>query len=248
MLSAYLDGRVFGDEYGTPPPSVLALHGWRRTHTDFARVFAASDGDEVGALALDLPGFGASPPPGDAWGAAEYAAALYPILDSMREKVIVVGHSFGGRVAVELAAARPDRVGALVLCGVPVMNAGAARPKPKLEYRVIRALARLGLVSGERLERARERFGSEDYRVARGVMRSVLVRVLAEDYRSALAQVSCPIELVWGELDTVVPVAIARAALDSIADGRLTVLPGIGHLVPTAAPGQLRDVVASHLA
>ena len=61
------------------------------------------------AVALDLPGFGAAPPPPEPWGTPQYADALSPLLDELGP-VVVLGHSFGGRVAIELAHRRPDAV------------------------------------------------------------------------------------------------------------------------------------------
>src|SRR4051812_38815028 len=110
MLTAFDDGRLFGATTGDGHPWVLALHGWQRTHRDFNRVL-----DGVAAVALDLPGFGASPPPPQPWGGAEYAAAVAPVLERFDQPPVVLGHSFGGRVAVHLAAAYPERVHALVL-------------------------------------------------------------------------------------------------------------------------------------
>src|SRR3954452_16103169 len=99
MLTAYDNGRLFGARTGSGAPWVLALHGWQRTHRDFNRVLEGID-----ALALDLPGFGASPPPAEPWGSAEYAKALLPVLDGFDGPPVVLGHSFGGRVAVHIAA------------------------------------------------------------------------------------------------------------------------------------------------
>ena len=241
MLSGYLEGRAFGERSGTSPPWLLALHGWGRTHADFAGVLAAThDQGALDAVALDLPGFGASPAPDEAWGAKEYAEFVRPLLDEMAGGVVLVGHSFGGRVAVELAAMVDDQVAGLVLTGVPLVRLGRP-PRPRVRYRIVRSLAAAGIVSQGRLDAARERHGSRDYREARGVMREVLVRVLAEDYRPALARLRCPVEFVWGERDTVVPLAAARSALDLTAKGRLTVLPGVDHFVPTAAPAALRE-------
>lgn len=248
MLSSYLDDRVFGTEFGVEPRWVLALHGWRRTKEDFVGVLGeTSAGDPaLDAIAIDLPGFGSSPPPSSVWGTKEYAEHIAPMLDSMSDAVVVVGHSFGGRVAIELAALRPDRIGALVLAGVPVTSTSFRRKTPARRYRTIRRLVRLGLVSEARLELARERYGSDDYRAARGVMRDVLVRVLGEDYLDSLARVTSPVEFVWGELDTVVPLEVARVALGTIADGHLHVVAGVDHFVPTGASAALRAVVVSH--
>jgi pimeloyl-ACP methyl ester carboxylesterase len=246
VLRAYASGRLFGESYGQGPLSVLALHGWRRSHGDFADMlgepFETRTG-HVGALALDLPGHGASPEPVSVWGSREYAAALEEVLEVLELPAVVVGHSFGGRVAVHLAARRPDAVAGLVLTGVPLVRLGPPS-RPALQYRLVRSLARARLVSSARLEAARERYGSEDYRAARGVMRAILVKVLAESYEDELRSLSCPVELVVGANDDVTPPAIAEVAAGLLASARVEVVPGAGHMTPLEVPGALRAAVA----
>lgn len=241
MLKSFAGGRLFGTLHGTPPPRVLALHGWGRTHRDFDAVLAGLD-----ALALDLPGFGATPPPDEPWGAAGYAAAVLPALEA---PAVVVGHSFGGRVAVHLAAARPDLVLGLVLAGVPLLRPpGVTRRRPPAAFRLARALHRRGLLGEARMERLRQRYGSADYRAAQGVMRAVHVTAVNETYEAELPRLRCPVELLWGEDDTDVRPAVAQAAASLLGDrARLTLLPGVGHLVPTAAPDAVRAAVERHL-
>ena len=247
VLRAFADGRIFGTTHGDGPPVVVALHGWRRTSRDFDAVLAGLD-----AVAVDLPGFGASPEPPEAWGSAGYAEALVPVLadelGAARTPLVVVGHSFGGRVAVELAAAHPTLVRGLVLSGVPLVRLPGRRPKrPALAFRAGRALHRLGLVGDERMERLRRRYGSSDYATATGVMRQVVVRVTGETYEEQLAALSCPVELVWGEHDEVAPPAVATASVALCRDARLFICAGAGHLVPTSAPDCLRAAVDRRL-
>lgn len=248
MLQSFAGGRLFGARTGDAPPRVLALHGWARSHRDFDALCAGT-GPTLDAVALDLPGFGASPPPPEAWDSAGYGAAVAPVLDEMAVPVVVVGHSFGGLVAVRLAAARPDAVRGLVLAGVPrlVRRAGPP-PRSPWRYSTVRTLRRLGLVSVARLEAARGRYGSEDYRRAEGVMRQVLVRSLGESLEEPLGRVRCPVELVWGDDDTAAPISGARAAQALLGDAaHLTVCPGAGHLVPLTAPDALRQAVERRL-
>ena len=240
MLRAFAAGRFFGDTFGEGRPDVLALHGWRRTHRDFAGVL-----DGIDALAVDLPGFGATPEPPDPWGSAEYAAALAPLLDELSLPAVVLGHSFGGRVAVHLAAARPEAVKALVLTGVPLRRVGGG-PKPPFAYRVARALHRRKLVSDARMAALRQRHGSEDYRAATGVMRDVFVRVVNETYEEQLARITCPVELVWGDDDTAAPLEAAKWAASVLADAKLTVHEGAGHLTPLTIPDEVRAAVERH--
>jgi len=127
MLKSFAGGAIFGERFGDGPPQVLALHGWGRDRRDFNEVLGGLD-----AVAIDLPGFGASPEPAEAVGAAGYARMVAPVLDEFDQPVILVGHSFGGRVAVHLAVLTPDKVRALVLVGVPLLrragNGGRTAP------------------------------------------------------------------------------------------------------------------------
>ncbi|HLG92375.1 MAG TPA: alpha/beta hydrolase [Acidimicrobiales bacterium] len=246
VLRSFDHGRLFGTAFGTGRPWVLALHGWGRTSADFAPCLGDGGQGELDALAVDLPGFGATPPPETAWGSQDYAAAVAPVLEEMAPKVVVLGHSFGGNVAVHLAQAHPDRVAALVLCAVPRLVPAGRRPPVPWPLRAARVLRRVGLVSPARLEGLRQRYGSADYRAARGVMRSVLVRALSESHEAALARLSCPVELVWADDDTAAPIEGARAALGYLRQARLTVCPGAGHLLPLSAPGELRSALERH--
>ncbi len=254
MLRTFADGRLFGSLTGDATPRVLALHGWGRTHHDFDAVLRPSgDAPPLDAVALDLPGFGATPPPPEPWGSLQYAQFVAPVLEEMQQPVVVVAHSFGGRLAVHLATLCSAQVGALVLTGVPLLRLGPPR-QPARAYRLVRSLHRLGLIDEERMERARQRYGSADYRAAQGVMRQVHGRQVQETYEQQLDAIAVPVTMVWGEDDATVPLAVATAALVRLRDGRageraeLVVCPGAGHLLPLTAPGALRRAVERHLA
>jgi len=242
MLSSFMGGRVFGAAFGDGRPWVLALPGWARTHRDFVAVL-----DGLDAIALDLPGFGATPEPPEAWSTAQYAEYLVPVLDEMAPGAVVLGHSFGGRVAVHLGAGHSDQVGALVLTGVPlVRNPVAGSRRSPFAFRLGRALHNLGLVGDARMEALRRQYGSSDYRAAAGVMRDVLVKAVNETYEAPLAAFPGPCELVWGTDDDQAPVAVAEAALELMRCPTLTLCPGAGHFVPLKAPEVLRTALERH--
>lgn len=250
MLKAFDEGRIFGSTHGRPPFRVLALPGWLHTAADFDAALAAVP---AGCIAVDLPGFGgATPEPAAAMGAAGYARTVAPVLEHEldRDPAVVVGHSFGGRVALHLAAAHPERVAALVLTGVPnLVRRDAPGRRPPVAFRAVRALHRRGMVSDERMEALRRRSGSADYRNAPSkTMRDVLVTVTNEHYEDQLREVTCPVELVWGEHDDQAPLSQAERAAALLGDrATLTVLAGVRHFVPTAAPQALAAAITRHL-
>lgn len=249
MLRAYGDGTLFGEAYGPGPVRVVFLHGWRRSSRDFAAAATSLAASGVASVALDLAGFGASPPPLRATGARGYAPGVARALADLGVgPVVVVGHSFGGRVATVVAAERPDLVAALVLTGVPLVRLAPVSSVP-WRYRLIRRARRLGLVSDAALERARQRYGSSDYRAASGVMRGVLVAMVGESYEAELARVTAPVRLLWGSCDEEVPLEVAERARALLsARATLSVLAGVGHLVPTEDPAALAAVVLEALA
>lgn len=237
-LTSFAGGRLFGRRFGADSPKVLALHGWGRSSKDFERVL-----DGIDAVALDLPGFGASPPPADPIGAEGYALLVRPVLEELDTPIVLIGHSFGGRIAVALGGSDPGSVASLVLTGVPLVRREPPR-RPGLGFRLARSAHRAGLLSEDQMERLRRRRGSADYRAATGVMRDVLVVAVNESYHHQLAQIQAPVRLVWGAEDAEVPVDVAERAATVLADAgvpvELEVLEGVGHLVPIQAPEVLR--------
>ena len=242
-LRTFANGVLFAEILGNSPPTVLALHGRGRRGSDFAASLGGMD-----VLAPDFPGFGASPAPSTVMGAADYATTIEVLLDEFTRPPLIVGHSFGGRVAVCLAARHPGRVGALVLTGVPLVRLEAAS-KPRMSFRIMRSLNRVGVVSDARMEDIRRSSGSSDYRAASGMMRDIFVKVVNESYEAELAQLEAPTRLVWGSEDQEVPVQVAERALEILAasgvDATLEVVTGSGHMLPTQEPETLRRVVDS---
>ncbi|HUR52119.1 MAG TPA: alpha/beta hydrolase [Mycobacteriales bacterium] len=233
-LTALLGGSVLAEKTGKAP-KVLALHGWARTRADWQPVMKG-----IGSLAVDLPGFGASPEPSEPWGSRDYAGQLAPLLED--GGWTVVGHSFGGRVAVQLAAGWPERVDRLVLTGVPLLRRSTGGKAP-IAYRAARRAHRMGLLSDARMEAERRKHGSADYRAAQGVLRDTLVRLVNEDYRELLPQVKAGVAMVWGAHDTAAPLAMAREAVDLFPTATLTVSETSGHLLDAELVALLRKAI-----
>ncbi|MCY3849592.1 MAG: alpha/beta hydrolase [Acidimicrobiaceae bacterium] len=214
------------------------LHGWGRSRNDFAPVANQRPG-----MLLDLPGFGSSAQPPVGMGSAEYAvevlAAITEWADS--ERVLLVGHSFGGRIALQIAASAPQSVRGLIIAGTPLFR-DESRSRPPLAYRVARRLHRLGLASDARLESARKKYGSADYSAASGVMRETLIKVVNESYQAELNQIRCPTAFVWGRADSAAPVEDARRA-QQIVEGSVLEERDCGHDVHLQHPALFVELI-----
>ena len=248
MLRAYGDGNLFGELYGEGPIRVVFLHGWARQGQDFATVATALAERGIASVALDFPGFGSSPLPSTAGGARHYSDLIVDALRAMSDQpLVLVGHSFGGRVATVVAARHPELVRALVMTGAPLVRKTSSRKAP-LGYRVAKWLNVKGLVSDERMEVAKKKHGSADYRNADGIMRDILVATVNESYEEELSKVAAPVWLVWGSDDRDVPVSVANEAMTHLGGAStLRVIEGVGHLLPVSSPTSLLSAIEEAL-
>lgn len=226
MITSLAGGRVLAEKYGATPPRVVALHGWGRDGTDFATILTGLD-----AVSIHLPGFGPAPAPDTAWGSENYAELVAEAIAAFAP-VVIVAHSFGGRVAVQLAARRPELVAGLVLTGAPLVKLQAPAAPP-ISFRLARWANRRGLLSDARMDALRDQRGSAGYRAAHGVLRGILVRVVNETYDdelAALAAGTVPLRMVWGEHDTDAPTDAGRVAAER-AGSPFRVVLGAAHLL-----------------
>lgn len=214
---------------------VLALHGWgasRRLMTPAADRLAAL-GHRM--FALDLPGFGDTPAPPNAWSVPDYASFVLTALDALDlERVHLFGHSFGGRISLVLGADHAGRIGKLILAdsaGVPPKPSWSNQARLKT-YRtarqVLEAAGARGLAQTLR-GWYNARYGSADYQQASGVMRETFVRVVNQDLRPFAARVQRPVLLFWGDRDEDTPLWQGRELERLIPDAGLVVLAGAGH-------------------
>ena len=215
--------------------ALLFLHGWG-SDSSVMWPLAVTLGDAgFQVMALDLPGFGQTEEPPEPWSAGDYAHFVREFLKDLKvSQLHVVGHSFGGSVAILLAAEQPGRIGKLALLN----SAGVRRPpawpdrwRAQTIRTARRALRQLGFsAAAARLsEWSAARFGSEDYRAARGVMRGTLVRVLSEDLTEPASRIQAATLLLWGEHDDATPLWQGKLLERTIPDAGLHVFPGAGH-------------------
>ena len=211
-------------------PLLIWAHGWGHTHQNMLPLADAMR-RRARSVLLDLPGFGASPPPPGVWGTADYAdAAAEWLASTPAGRRIWVGHSFGCRVGLQLAARHPELVDGLFLiaaAGLPPHRSPWARLRLWVRRGAFR-LARHLTPEGAARDRLRQRFGSADYRQA-GALRPILVKAVNEDLTEVARQVGCPAVLVYGDRDSETPPEQGSRLNALMPGSRLVVLRGFDH-------------------
>lgn len=232
-LAGAVDGRL---------PLVM-IHGLGvsgRTLLPLARRLAAGRG----VLVPDLPGFGRSPAPRPprprALDVPGLAAAVAAAMEAAGiGRAAVLGHSFGGQVAVELAGRFRERVARLVLVAPTVDRAARTAGREILHlladsYREPPALVALAawdyLAAGPRRIAATLRFA------------------LADAIERKLPWIDAPALVVRGRRDPVVSQRWVEEVARRLPAGELAILPRAAHALPWSAPGELAELVGRFLA
>lgn len=239
------------DRTGSGLRPVIVMHGWGCSSQTIASVAAACADASTTVYNIDLPGFGASPEPPSPWTVYDYANVIQKfVISKQLLDPVIIGHSFGGRIAIILASRmKLDR---LVL-----VDAAGIKPRRKLSYylkvysfKAVRHLLPL-LLGRERgahvIERMRGRSGSQDYRNSSPMMRRVMSLAVNEDLRHLLPHITAPVLLIWGANDTATPLADARLMEKLIPDAGLVCYPDAGHFSYLDRPSQTAAVLASFL-
>lgn len=230
-------------------PVVVLLHGWGGEANSFIPVFdRLSRSYQV--YALDLPGFGLSEIPPTGWDASGYANFLSAFFDKLNiNKAHLIGHSYGGRISIVMAAEKPEKVDKLIL----VDSAGIIPPRT-MKYHVRISIAKIGRLIrccgriGNRLaDIIAQKVGSKDYREA-GPMRATLVKSVNQNLRPLLPKIQASTLLIWGENDTDTPVSFGTIMEKEIPDAELVILKDAGHFSYLDQLPQFCEIVTNFLA
>lgn len=203
------------------------LHGWGKSSKDLKPLGELLEGE---VLALDLPGFGEEAIVDPEWGPFEYGRWVVSQLDKRGiDRAILLGHSFGGKVACCVAAQDPSRVSKLILMGASALRAKRSWLQ-SMRFFWIRSLSKLLKRCAPNVFRTWfvPRFGSKDYQQA-GPLRKTLVKAVNLDLTDALRMIDTPAHLIWGENDLETPVEIGHRMCKLMRRATLQVLPNKGH-------------------
>ncbi len=206
-------------QYGKGEDIVL-LHGWGQ-NIEMMRPLGDNFSDKFRITILDLPGFGESEEPKETWNMQKYSEMLEEFIEKLEiKKPIMIGHSFGGRLAIRYSADHPIKK--LVLFGSPCIR---IHEELSVTVKILKSLKQVpGLNNiGEYMKKY---IGSRDYKAASPVMRQTLVEVVNEDLSKYAREIEEPTLLIWGTNDTEAPISEARELEKIMIDAALIELPG----------------------
>ena len=223
---------------------VLFLHGWEGSTVSFKSVEDLLLSNHK-CINLDFPPFGKSEEIKEEYDLYDYFEIVKKILEKNKiEKVSIVAHSFGCRVAT-LLATKTNLVDKMVFTG-----AAGIRPKlttkkllNKAKYKICKKLVKFGFVHPSTLDR----FFSTDYKKLSEIMRATFKNIVNTDLKDVLQYIDVPVVLFWGKKDTETPLYMAKIMNKKIKDSCLLVYDGCGHFCYLERNFEFKQIVSNFL-
>lgn len=249
----YIDGlKINFKTIGSGEP-LLILHGWGGSHHSWAKVQAILVDKGYRVIVPDLPGFGDSQEPQKPQTVGNYSDFILKLVDKMNlSSFFLLGHSFGGRVAIKFTKQNPQRVKKLILC-----DASGVKLELDSKAKIVSALSRFGnalfskRIFSEFKKSAKSVFHfflrHKDYVRVQGVMRETLKLVIAEDLSHELSAIKVQTLILWGEKDNMVPLKAAYIFKEKIVNSELKIFPKIKHNPHRQIPDELSEIIDQFL-
>jgi pimeloyl-ACP methyl ester carboxylesterase len=253
---AALAVHVAGSDGG---PTVVLPHCWTGVKEFWAPVARRLVADGHRVVLYDQRGHGSSTLGRGPMSTDRLGDDLLQVLDAVGgHDLVLCGHSMGGMTVQALAVNHPDVVRDRVRGIVLVATAAQAVPRPLPAFAVNAAIGEAATRRlASRTALSRGAVGKAAYRehvtatheafagTAGAVRAGFLVGMSHMDYRKGLASVGVPTRILVGTHDRLTPVGRAKVMARAIPGAALTVLPGMGHMLPLEAPTEIVEAIES---
>lgn len=223
--------------------TLVILHGWQSSKEKWQRVKEILEKEGIKVIIPDLPGFKPETTLTKTWNLDDYIEWLKDFLFKKRttcpelaEGFFLLGHSFGGRVAIKFATKYPQEIKGLIL-----VSAAGIKKKLFLTGKILAWGAKLvrkfrieempflkGLWQFFRKIFYRFILRKTDYFETKGTLKETIKNILNEDLTPFLNKISLPTLIIWGEKDKITPLSDAKL-MEKEMNARLEVLKTVGH-------------------
>lgn len=220
---------------------VLLLHGWGGSLNSFRTLEKQLTQSGFSVITLDFPAFGGSDCPPEDFTMNDYYRVVSELLACENiNSVNVVGHSFGGRVAMLLSANEPQKIKKLIL-----VDSAGIKPKFSLKkslkiwkYKVLKKLKNKGIIKKDL-----SNFGSADYKAMPEKLRPVFNRIVTTDLSEISKKIIAPTLLIWGTQDKDTPIYMAKKLNKNIKDSAIIKFENCGHFCYLERPQEFFKIV-----
>lgn len=215
--------------------TLVIIPGWGGSHETWADFMNLARPQFTDVVCIDLPGFGGVATPQTVWGVEQYAEYVKRKIAKLPPgPKILLGHSFGGQVSAYCVANNPEIVEKYILVAGAVFRPSRTIRRAfffivakfgKILFK-IPIIEHLGVWAKKMLYRTAD---SPDYAATSGIKQDIFKKIIRQDLTEELPKITTPTLIVWGTLDSYLPVKDAHHAQELIPQSQLEIIPGGTH-------------------
>jgi len=226
---------------------IIILHGWTKKLGQWQSFIANLKEKGISSDLLKIPGLTSSLK--KAWTLTDYVNWLKNIIDKEKVKVILLGHSNGGRIALSFANLYPEKVEKLIL----IDSAGIYHNEllHRIKIFVFKAIAKIGkqITSSRILENMLYKLAREgDYRKSDPIMKQTMINLLNSDKDLNISRVLIPTLIIWGQEDKITPLSDGKLIHELIKNSKLEIIEDASHSPQFTHPTEVANAIINNLA
>ena len=257
-----IDGLTINyQEIGEGIVPVVFLHGWIKDCKKYSPLYNYFlEEQKYSVFVPDLPGFGKSDEPKDVWSLDNYVELVDNFIEKVcwqnskeaKKKIIIIAHSFGGRVTIKYAVKYPEKVDRIILTG-----AAGIKHRLTVKQKILFILAKVGKILfsipgisclQNPVQKVLYKIARvKDYQEASLKMKKVMKNVLAEDLTSYLEKIKPATLLVWGKLDKTTLLSDGKTMNQKIKNSKLIIIDDANHSLPYQKPKEFTKSIFEFL-
>ena len=225
---------------------IYILHGWTYSTEKWKPFIDELKNRNIRVELLKIPGLTSSLD--EVWELGNYVEWLKDILDKDSGKVILLGHSNGGRIALAFSEKYPEKIKKLFL----IDSAGIYHNEfsIKLKRIVFGIIERFGkkIIKSFSMKRLLYKFAREDdYVKANPIVRKTMINLLKSDIKEIFLKIKIPTIIIWGEEDKITPISDAKLMNDKIINSKLNIISGARHSPMYTHINEVVEVIVKNL-
>ena len=212
----------------SPDKTLVFLHGWGVDSNLWFKLIPELTNKNYSLYFLDLPGFGQSQVPNSIYDVDDYKKIVYEFVRKIGlKKINLIGHSFGGRISIKLAAENPDFLEKIILVDTAgIVTASKIKKITALIAKVISPIFKPSFM--QPLRRKLYFFIGSEY-LENEKLSKIFSKVVSENLTRLLTLIKKPTLILWGKNDNVTPLYYGELMNKLIPKSKLVVFKKAGH-------------------
>ncbi|MDP2637534.1 MAG: alpha/beta hydrolase [Candidatus Levybacteria bacterium] len=225
---------------------IIILHGWTKNLDKWKNLLESLKKNGIDADLPKIPGLTGSLD--KVWDLDDYIDWLKEIVNKQKDKVILIGHSNGGRITLAFTNRYPEKIEKLVL----IDSAGIYRNELPLKIKriVFRAIAKVGkrITPSRFLKNLLYKLAREsDYKDLDENIKKTMINLISNDLTNILPQIKIPTLIIWGGKDKVTPLSDGILMNNLIKHSKLKIIKDAHHSPMFTHPKEVTSIILNSL-